>query len=66
MSHCPYRSSNLLLQFLLLEAASSLVNSSSQQLTSGCSSEIENTELAIELKLLKANLYLQQGHAALR
>ncbi|XP_032388655.1 cilia- and flagella-associated protein 54 isoform X5 [Etheostoma spectabile] len=51
------------IKFLLLEGASSLFHSISQQLTSQCCSEMENLELAIESNLLKANLYLQQGHA---
>ncbi|XP_037604654.1 cilia- and flagella-associated protein 54-like isoform X2 [Sebastes umbrosus] len=49
------------IKFILLEGASSLL----QQLTTQSCSEIENLELAIESNLLKANLYLQQGHAAL-
>ncbi|XP_029029514.1 cilia- and flagella-associated protein 54-like isoform X2 [Betta splendens] len=53
------------IKLLLLEAASSLINSSSQQLTACCCSEMESIELAVEFKLLKANLYYQQGHIAL-
>ncbi|KAM9348845.1 cilia- and flagella-associated protein 54 [Symphorus nematophorus] len=53
------------IKFLLLEGASSLLHSTSQQLTSLSCSEIENLELAVESSLLKSNLYLQQGHAAL-
>ncbi|XP_034745298.1 cilia- and flagella-associated protein 54-like isoform X2 [Etheostoma cragini] len=53
------------IKFLLLEGASSLFHSMSQQLPSQSCSEMENLELAIESNLLKANLYLQQGHAAL-
>ncbi|XP_044227349.1 cilia- and flagella-associated protein 54-like isoform X3 [Thunnus albacares] len=53
------------IKFLLLEAASSLLRSISQKLTSQSCSETENLELAIESNLLKASLYLQQGHAAL-
>ncbi|XP_078122015.1 cilia- and flagella-associated protein 54 [Sander vitreus] len=53
------------IKFLLLEGASSLLHSIPQQLTSQSCSEMENLELAIESNLLKANLYLQQGHAAL-
>ncbi|XP_044078247.1 cilia- and flagella-associated protein 54-like [Siniperca chuatsi] len=51
------------IKFLLLEGASSLLHS--HQLMSQSCSEMENLELAIESHLLKANLYLQQGHAAL-
>ena len=43
-----------------------MLHSISQQLTSLSCSETENLELVIESNLLKANLYLQQGHAALR
>lgn len=43
-----------------------MFHSISQQLTSQSCSEMENLELAIESNLLKANLYLQQGHAARR
>ncbi|XP_029304212.1 cilia- and flagella-associated protein 54 [Cottoperca gobio] len=53
------------IKFLLLEGAFSLLHSILQQLTSQSCSEMENLELAIEFNLLKANLYLQQGHAAL-
>ncbi|XP_051257635.1 cilia- and flagella-associated protein 54-like isoform X3 [Dicentrarchus labrax] len=51
------------IKFLLLEGASSLLHATLQH-TEVCS-EIENLELAIESNLLKANLYLQQGHASL-
>ncbi|KAM7374329.1 hypothetical protein PAMP_006995 [Pampus punctatissimus] len=54
------------IKVLLLEATSSLLHSNSQKLTSQSCSETENLELAIESRLLKASLYLQQGHAALR
>ncbi|KAG7217286.1 hypothetical protein INR49_027830 [Caranx melampygus] len=53
------------IKFLLLKGASSLVDSVSQQLTSLCCSKTENLELTIESNLIKANLYLQQGHTAL-
>ncbi|XP_041808606.1 cilia- and flagella-associated protein 54-like [Chelmon rostratus] len=53
------------IKYLLLEGASSLFHSTSQQLLSQSCSEMENLELSIESNLLKANLYLQQGHAAL-
>ncbi|XP_071316210.1 cilia- and flagella-associated protein 54 isoform X2 [Trachinotus anak] len=53
------------IKFLLLNGVSSLLHSISQQLTSQCCSKMENLELAIESNLLKANLYLQQGHTAL-
>lgn len=43
-----------------------MLHSISQPLTSQCFSEIENLELEIESNLLKADLYLQQGHVALR
>ncbi|XP_026184047.1 cilia- and flagella-associated protein 54 isoform X2 [Mastacembelus armatus] len=52
-------------KFLLLEATSTMLHSISQQLTSQCCSELENLELTIESNLLKANLFLQQGQAAL-
>ncbi|KAI3373646.1 hypothetical protein L3Q82_022233 [Scortum barcoo] len=52
------------IKFLLLEGASSLFQSISQQFMSQSCSDIENLELAVESNLLKANLYLQQGHAA--
>ncbi|XP_045896455.1 cilia- and flagella-associated protein 54-like isoform X2 [Micropterus dolomieu] len=51
------------IKFLLLEVASSLLHL--QRFTSLSCSEMENLELAIEINLLKANLYLQQGYAAL-
>uniref|UniRef100_UPI0009B47C99 cilia- and flagella-associated protein 54 n=1 Tax=Monopterus albus TaxID=43700 RepID=UPI0009B47C99 len=53
------------IKVLLLEGASTLLHSSFQHLTSQCCSEIENLELKVESNLLKANLYLQQGHATL-
>lgn len=43
-----------------------MLHSVSQLLTSHCCSEMENFELAIESRLLKASLYLQQGRATLR
>ncbi|XP_033182235.1 LOW QUALITY PROTEIN: dihydrolipoyllysine-residue acetyltransferase component of pyruvate dehydrogenase complex, mitochondrial [Anabas testudineus] len=54
------------IKFLLLEGASSMLHSIAQQLASHCCSEMENLELTIESSLLNANLYLQQGCAALR
>nr|XP_046266152.1 cilia- and flagella-associated protein 54-like isoform X1 [Scatophagus argus] len=53
------------LKFLLLEGASSLLHSTSQQLTNQSCEEIENLELTIEFNLLKAKMYLQQGNVAL-
>uniref|UniRef100_UPI0037E847B8 cilia- and flagella-associated protein 54 n=1 Tax=Semicossyphus pulcher TaxID=241346 RepID=UPI0037E847B8 len=53
------------IKFFLLEGASSLLHSTTQRLASQSCSEMENLQLAIESNLLKANLYLQQGHAAL-
>ncbi|XP_034539939.1 cilia- and flagella-associated protein 54-like isoform X4 [Notolabrus celidotus] len=53
------------IKFILLEGASSLLHSVAQELTSQSCSEMENLELAIEINLLQANLYLQQGHTAL-
>ncbi|KAK2828620.1 hypothetical protein Q5P01_019654 [Channa striata] len=53
------------IKFHLLERASSLLCSVSQHLTSQCCSKMESLELEIETNLLKANLYLQHGHAAL-
>ncbi|XP_076025253.1 cilia- and flagella-associated protein 54 [Genypterus blacodes] len=53
------------LKFILLEAASSLLTSTSDQATSQPRSEIETLELTIETNLLKADLHLQQGHSAL-
>ncbi|XP_028277985.1 cilia- and flagella-associated protein 54 [Parambassis ranga] len=53
------------IKFLLLEEASILLDSLSQQLTSTSCMKTENLELTIESNLLKANLHLQQGHAAL-
>ncbi|XP_068572705.1 cilia- and flagella-associated protein 54 [Cebidichthys violaceus] len=52
------------IKFLLLEGASSLLHSIFHQLTPQSCSEMENLELSIESNLLKANLYLQQGHSA--
>ncbi|XP_024862076.1 cilia- and flagella-associated protein 54 [Kryptolebias marmoratus] len=53
------------IKFLLLEGASSLLSSAVQQLTSHSCSEVEKVELTVESNLLKANLHLHQGHAAL-
>ncbi|XP_036976615.1 cilia- and flagella-associated protein 54-like isoform X3 [Acanthopagrus latus] len=53
------------IKFFLLESVSSLLSLASQQLTSQSCSTIENLELTIESNLLKAKMYLQQGHAAL-
>ncbi|XP_030294030.1 cilia- and flagella-associated protein 54 isoform X2 [Sparus aurata] len=53
------------IKFFLLERVSSLLHLASQQLTFQSCSKIENLELTIESNLLKAKLYLQQGHAAL-
>ncbi|KAM6983519.1 cilia- and flagella-associated protein 54 [Tautogolabrus adspersus] len=53
------------IKFLLLEGASSLLHSVEQQLSPQCCSKVEKLELEIEINLLKANLYLQQGHFAL-
>ncbi|KAK9536651.1 hypothetical protein VZT92_006417 [Zoarces viviparus] len=52
------------IKFLLLEGASSLLHSIFPQLTPQSCGEMENLELSIESNLQKANLYLQQGHAA--
>ncbi|XP_068600422.1 cilia- and flagella-associated protein 54 [Brachionichthys hirsutus] len=52
------------LKVLLLNGAHSLLDSTSQQLTSKSCGEIENVELTIESNLLKAKLYLQQGKVA--
>ncbi|XP_068186553.1 cilia- and flagella-associated protein 54 [Antennarius striatus] len=52
------------LKVLLLKAAHSLLHSTSQQFTSQSCGQIENVELTIESNLLKAKLYLQQGHVA--
>lgn len=54
------------LKCFLLERASSLLQTATQQLTSESCSEPEILEMTVESKLLGANLYLQQGHAALR
>ncbi|KAL7389232.1 hypothetical protein ABVT39_000211 [Epinephelus coioides] len=53
------------IKFILLEGASSLLHSISQQLTSQSCNEVVNLELVIQSSLLKADLYLQQGRAAL-
>ncbi|XP_059208284.1 cilia- and flagella-associated protein 54-like isoform X3 [Centropristis striata] len=53
------------IKFLMLEAASFLLQPISQELTCLSCSEMENLELTIELNLVKANLYLQHGNAAL-
>ncbi|XP_068456804.1 cilia- and flagella-associated protein 54 isoform X1 [Clinocottus analis] len=53
-----------IIKFLLLEGASSLLHSIFCELTPQSCSEVENLELSIEYNLLKANLYLQQEHAA--
>ncbi|XP_047462207.1 cilia- and flagella-associated protein 54-like isoform X2 [Mugil cephalus] len=52
-------------KLLLLEEASFLLHSISQQLTSLSCNNMEDLELRVESNLLKANLYLQQGHATL-
>ncbi|XP_074528634.1 cilia- and flagella-associated protein 54 [Halichoeres trimaculatus] len=52
------------IKFLLLEGASSLLNLVAQQLTALSCSDMENLELAVEINLLKANLYLQQRNTA--
>lgn len=57
--------SSLLLQFLLLERASSWLNTISEQLESHSLCKMETLELTIESSLLKGNLYMQQGHTAL-
>lgn len=57
--------SSLLLQFLLLERASSWLNTISEQLESHSLCKMETLELTIESNLLKGNLYMQQGHTAL-
>lgn len=54
------------LKCFLLERASSLLQTVTQQLTSESCSEAEILEMTVESKLLGANLYRQQGHAALR
>ncbi|KAM9729701.1 cilia- and flagella-associated protein 54 [Menidia menidia] len=53
------------IKFVLLEAASSLLCSVTQQLTCHSCCEVENLELTIETNLLKANLFLQQGQVGL-
>ncbi|KAM3869188.1 cilia- and flagella-associated protein 54 [Diretmus argenteus] len=52
-------------KFLLLEGAFHLLVSSSQQYLTQSQSETEDLELTIEANLLIADLYLQQGFAAL-
>ncbi|XP_032432607.1 cilia- and flagella-associated protein 54 [Xiphophorus hellerii] len=52
------------IKFLLLEGASTLISSATQQLTSLTCSEAEKLELVVELNLLKANLCLQQENYA--
>ncbi|KAM3601812.1 uncharacterized protein V6R79_019265 [Siganus canaliculatus] len=52
-------------KFLLLDAAFSLMDFTLHQLSNLSCSKAENLELMIESNLLKANLYLQQGHAEL-
>ncbi|XP_063751644.1 LOW QUALITY PROTEIN: cilia- and flagella-associated protein 54-like [Eleginops maclovinus] len=52
------------IKFILLEVVSSWLHPFSQQLSSLTCSKMENLELTIESKLLKASLYLQQGNAA--
>ncbi|XP_057677415.1 cilia- and flagella-associated protein 54-like isoform X3 [Corythoichthys intestinalis] len=52
------------IKYLLLKAAALFLDSILEKLPSPSYSEIENMELKIEANLLKANLYLQQGHVA--
>ncbi|XP_061558417.1 cilia- and flagella-associated protein 54-like [Phycodurus eques] len=52
------------IKYLLLEAATLFLDSILEKLPCPSYSEIENMELKIESNLLKANLYLQQGHVA--
>ncbi|KAM8897416.1 cilia- and flagella-associated protein 54 isoform 3-T3 [Spinachia spinachia] len=52
------------IKFLLLEGASYWLHSILRQLKHQPGNEMENLELLIETKLLKANLNLQQRHAA--
>ncbi|XP_061154554.1 cilia- and flagella-associated protein 54-like [Syngnathus typhle] len=52
------------IKYLLLEAAAHLLESILEKLPCPSYSEIENMELKLEANLLKANLYLQQGHIA--
>ncbi|XP_077447691.1 cilia- and flagella-associated protein 54 isoform X2 [Stigmatopora argus] len=51
-------------KYLLLKAAGLFLDSILDKVPSPSYSEIENMELKIEANLLKANLYLQQGHVA--
>ncbi|XP_039888994.1 cilia- and flagella-associated protein 54-like isoform X3 [Simochromis diagramma] len=53
------------IKFLLLERASSWLNTISEQLESHSLCKMETLELTIESNLLKGNLYMQQGHTAL-
>ncbi|XP_041657541.1 cilia- and flagella-associated protein 54-like isoform X3 [Cheilinus undulatus] len=53
------------MKFILLEGALSMLHTVEQQLPSQCCSKTEKLELEIEINFLKANLYLQQGNAAL-
>ncbi|XP_030602315.1 cilia- and flagella-associated protein 54 isoform X2 [Archocentrus centrarchus] len=53
------------IKFLLLEGASSLLNTVSQQLESHSLCKMETLEMTIEFNLLKGNVYMQQGHTAL-
>nr|XP_057944060.1 cilia- and flagella-associated protein 54-like isoform X3 [Doryrhamphus excisus] len=53
------------IKYLLLEETNLLLESILKKLPSSSCSEIENLELKIEANLLKANLYMQQGHIAL-
>ncbi|XP_061904625.1 cilia- and flagella-associated protein 54-like isoform X2 [Entelurus aequoreus] len=53
------------IKYLLLEEAHLQLDSILQNLPSPSHSEIENLEFKIEANLLKANLYMQQGHVAL-
>ncbi|XP_054611224.1 cilia- and flagella-associated protein 54-like [Dunckerocampus dactyliophorus] len=52
-------------KYLLLEEANLLLESILKKLPSPSCSEIENLEFKLEANLLKANLYMQQGHIAL-
>ncbi|XP_016529392.1 cilia- and flagella-associated protein 54 isoform X1 [Poecilia formosa] len=53
------------IKFILLEGASTLFSSATQQLSSLTCSEAEKLELVVEFNLLKANLCLQQENYAL-
>ncbi|XP_029924999.1 cilia- and flagella-associated protein 54 [Myripristis murdjan] len=53
------------IKFLLLESTFPLLNCSLQQLLPQSRCKNEDLEMTIEASLLMANLYLQQGHAAL-